>query len=161
MYLGLLRAGHEVRTYIDDPQWRCILRGFLRLTDDWRRELDWVRDGDGIIVFERADQGELQDLLRRDGFNVIGGSAFGDRLENDRLFGQSCMRQAGMKTAPVRAFTNFDAAIAFILDRRYRGIAAASQGVRCAGRSARLHPHGSPCRSRSRHWGLFQRRAVS
>jgi phosphoribosylamine--glycine ligase len=120
MYLGLLRAGHEVRTYIDDPQWRCILRGFLRLTDDWRRELDWVRDGDGIIVFERADQGELQDLLRRDGFNVIGGSAFGDRLENDRLFGQSCMRQAGMKTAPVHAFTNFDAAIAFILDRPRR-----------------------------------------
>lgn len=120
MYLALLRAGHDVRTYIEDPRWRGILRGFIHVTDDWKRELDWVRREDGIIVFERADQGALQDQLRRDGFNVIGGSAFGDRMENDRGFGQACMRQAGMKTAPTRHFTDFDAALTFIASRPRR-----------------------------------------
>src|ERR1700677_4100057 len=86
MYLSLLRAGHEVRTYIDDPKWRGILRGFIHVTGNWKSELDWVRQENGIVIFERADQGALQDQLRRDGFYVIGGSAFGDRLENDRSF---------------------------------------------------------------------------
>lgn len=120
MYLTLLRAGHEVRTYIEDPQWRGILRGFIHVIDDWKRELDWVRQEDGIIIFERADQGDLQDELRRDGFNVIGGSAFGDRMENDRSFGQACMRRAGMKTAPTHHFTDFDAALSFISSRPRR-----------------------------------------
>lgn len=120
MYIALSRAGHEVRTYIEDPQWRGILRGFIHVSDDWKRELDWLRAGNGIIIFERADQGELQDELRRGGYAVIGGSAFGDKLENDRAFGQACMRQAGMKTAPTRRFINFDAALAFIAARPRR-----------------------------------------
>jgi phosphoribosylamine--glycine ligase len=120
MYLALLRQGHEVRTYIEDPQWRGILKGFLHLTNDWKKELDWLRQDDGIILCERADQGEMQDQLRRDGFNVIGGSAFGDRMENDRAFGQACMRQAGMQTAPTHAFADFDAALAFIAARPRR-----------------------------------------
>ena len=74
----------------------------IQRTEDWRRELDWVRQGNGIILFEAADWGELQDSLRRDGFNVIGGSAVGDRMESDRDFGQQCMRDAGMATAPSR-----------------------------------------------------------
>src|SRR6185312_7681948 len=109
MYYALLRAGHEVRTYIEDPKWRGILRGFIHLTHDWKQELSWLGK-DGIIIFERADQGELQDELRRDGYLVIGGSAFGDRMENDRSFGQGCMRDAGMKTAPTHHFTDFDEA---------------------------------------------------
>jgi len=120
MYLALLRAGHEVRTYIEDPQWRGILRGFIHVTDNWKRELDWVRQEDGIIIFERADQGDIQDQLRRDGFQVIGGSAFGDRMENDRSFGQACMREAGMTTAPTHHFTDFDQALAFIIRRPRR-----------------------------------------
>lgn len=120
MYLGLLRAGHEVRTYIEKPDWRSILKGMIVLTDDWKKELDWVRQGDGIIIFERADSGDLQDELRRDGFRVIGGSAFGDRMENDRAFGQDCMRSAGMQTAPSHAFTDFKSALAFIARRPHR-----------------------------------------
>lgn len=118
MYLHLSRAGHEVKAYIDDPDWRGILRGLIQQTDDWKRELDWVRDG--IILFEAADSGELQDSLRRDGFHVIGGSAIGDRMESDRDFGQHCMRQAGMQTAASQDFTDFDAALDFIRRRPRR-----------------------------------------
>jgi phosphoribosylamine---glycine ligase len=120
MYLALLNAGHEVKTYIEDPQWRVILGGLINLTDSWERELDWIRQNDGIILFERTDFGELQDSLRRDGFRVIGGSAFGDRMEMDREFGQSCMRQAGMKTAPSQRFTNFQPALDYIARRPRR-----------------------------------------
>jgi len=121
MYLALLKAGHEVKTYIEDPQWRVILGGLINLTDSWERELDWIRENNGIILFERTDFGELQDSLRRDGFRVIGGSAFGDRMEMDREFGQSCMRQAGMKTAPSERFTDFQSALDYIgrRPRRY------------------------------------------
>lgn len=119
MYLALINAGHEVRSYIDDPRWRGILRGFIQVTDDWKSQLDWVGQ-DGIILFERADQGALQDELRRRGYRVIGGSALGDRLENDRGFGQARMRQAGMTTAPTHPFTDFDQALAFIAARPRR-----------------------------------------
>lgn len=120
MYLGLIRAGHEVKTYVESPEWRCILGGMIHIVEDWREELDWVRAEDGIIIFERADMGELQDQLRRDGFRVIGGSAFGDRMENDRAFGQACMRAAGMKTARSHGFTDFKTALAFIKAHPHR-----------------------------------------
>src|SRR6185437_8033770 len=117
MYLALSQAGHEVKAYIETPEWRGILGGLIQRTDDWRRELAWIREGDGIVIFEAADRGELQDSLRKDGFNVIGGSAVGDRMESDRDFGQNCMRSAGMTTAPSREFTDFRAALAFVAQR--------------------------------------------
>jgi phosphoribosylamine---glycine ligase len=120
MYLGLIRAGHDVKTYIESPEWRGILRGYIHVVDDWRAELDWIREQAGIILFERADMGPLQDQLRRDGFHVIGGSSFGDRLENDRGFGQNCMQAAGMTTAPSHAFTDFKRAVDFINARPRR-----------------------------------------
>src|ERR1700710_2462440 len=120
MYLALSQAGHAVKAYIETPQWHGILGGMIQRTGDWRRELDWVRQGNGIILFEAADWGELQDSLRRDGFNVIGGSAAGDRMESDRDFGQQCMRDAGMATAPSRVFTDFRSALAYIAGRPRR-----------------------------------------
>jgi phosphoribosylamine--glycine ligase len=122
MYLALSRQGHEVKAYIGKPEWRATLAGLIQRTDDWRQELDWIRDGDGILIFEAADCGELQDSLRRDGFHVIGGCAMGDRMENDRDFGQACMRQAGMQTAPSKDFTDFNAALKFIGQRPRRYI---------------------------------------
>ena len=120
MYLNLSEAGHEVKAYIGTPQWQGILAGLIQRTDDWKQELDWIREGDGIIIFEAADCGELQDALRKDGFSVIGGSAIGDRMESDRDFGQSCMRQAGMTTAATQNFTDFGQAIDFIQSRPRR-----------------------------------------
>jgi phosphoribosylamine--glycine ligase len=63
----------------------------------------------------------LQDELRRDGFQVIGGSRLGDRLENDRTFGQSAMSEMGLSIARTHAFSSYAEAIAFVRahPRRY------------------------------------------
>ena len=116
MYLRLQALGHEVRVHASDPDGSDVMRGMLRFTPDWQQELDWVRSAgkDGAVLFETASHGHVQDELRRDGFNVIGGSALGDRLENDREYGQSVLRDAGLRTAVTREFNSFDEAIEFV-----------------------------------------------
>jgi phosphoribosylamine--glycine ligase len=116
MYLRLKNAGHEVRVFIADEDSRDIMQGMLHFTSDWREDLDWVRQAgpDGIILFETASMGETQDELRRDGFNVVGGSGLGDRLEGEREFGQSILAEAGLSTAVSHAFERFDEAITFL-----------------------------------------------
>ncbi len=122
MYLRLQSAGHDVRVHAADDEAHDVMRGMLCFTDDWRKELDWIRaaGGEGAILFETASLGSVQDELRRDRFNVIGGSALGDRLENDREYGQSVLRGLGLRTARSREFTNFDDAIAFVEKTRGR-----------------------------------------
>lgn len=116
MYLRLQAAGHEVKIFAGDAEAHDVMRGMLTFTEDWRAELPWVRDGgdDGVILFETASLGAIQEELRGDGFNVIGGSALGDRLESDREYGQSVLRDHGMWTAASRDFTSFADAVAFV-----------------------------------------------
>ncbi len=118
LYLRLLAEGHEVKVYVSMPLCHGTLAGMIERTDDWRRELDWVRAAgdEGIIVFENveAQRGEIQDQLRRDGFNVIGGSAFGDRLENDRGYAQELLRDIGLSILPIKTFHDRAAAIAHV-----------------------------------------------
>src|SRR5471032_1061534 len=85
LYLRLLGSGHEVRAFAADPAYHEVMSGLVQQTADWREELPWLRAaGDnGLIVFETAGQGRLQDTLRASGYHVIGGSALGDRLEGD------------------------------------------------------------------------------
>ena len=104
MFLSLQRAGHEVRVFAADPPELRAFGGILETVADWRDHLDWARGG--IVVFEGTGHGGTQDDLRARGFAVIGGSAFGDRLEDDRDFGQAVLRQAGMAIADSRAFAS-------------------------------------------------------
>ncbi len=116
MHWCMAQAGHEVRVHVAQPEAKDIFSGLLMQTSHWRNELDWIREAadDGIVVFESADRGELQDQLRADGFNVIGGSAFGDRLENDRAFGQDFLRSVGLRTAATYQFDSYAAALCFL-----------------------------------------------
>jgi len=60
------------------------------------------------------DRGALQDTLRHDGFNVIGGSAYGDRLENDRGYAQRILDELGLPICRVWEFKDPLAADAFL-----------------------------------------------
>ena len=119
LYLRLSAEGHDVKVFIDAPLCRDILNGMVAKTDDWRSELQWVKaaDSEGIILFENVACGGLQDRLRRDGFNVIGGSAFGDRLEIDRAYAQGLLAEVGLSTAATRRFSSRQDGLRFLRER--------------------------------------------
>lgn len=121
MYHGLAAAGHQVRVFVGNPAARDVYGGMLDFTPDWQAELGWLREaGDqGVALFESASRGAAQDWLRGEGFQVIGGSALGDRLEAEREFGQQALRHFGLHTAATRTFAGYEDAIDFL--RRHGG----------------------------------------
>jgi phosphoribosylamine--glycine ligase len=118
LYLRLAAEGHDVRIAISEPEARGTLAGMIPQAEDWRSELDWIRAAgeDGVILFESVTEGfgALQDGLRRDGYRVIGGSAHGDRLENDRAYAQQLLGELGFPAGHVREFADSAAAEDFI-----------------------------------------------
>jgi phosphoribosylamine---glycine ligase len=118
LYLRLLREGHQVKVYISNPLCRDTLAGLVEHTDDWQAELSWTREAgiEGIILFENAGQqrGRLQDVLRTAGHHVIGGSAYGDRLENDRAFAQAVLAELDLPICPVHDFSSRQSGIDFL-----------------------------------------------
>ena len=56
MYSRLHHAGHEVRMYIGSEDARSIYEGIVPKSDDWEKDLPWVRAArsDGVVVFESA-----------------------------------------------------------------------------------------------------------
>jgi phosphoribosylamine--glycine ligase len=109
MYVRLTEQGHEVRIFVSEPGCHDVLAGMVPRTPDWKQELDWIRAAgeDGIIFFENVshNRGSLQESLRRDGYRVVGGSAYGDRLENDRAFAQKTLADLGF---PICRIDEFD-----------------------------------------------------
>src|SRR5688500_6084703 len=99
LYVRLIEDGHEVKVSIAEPLARGTLAGIVAQTEDWRAELDLIRDAgeDGVVLFENVaeSRGAVQDGLRAEGFQVIGGSAYGDRLETDRAYAQAVLAETG------------------------------------------------------------------
>ncbi len=133
LYLRLVAEGHEVKIYIAEPLCRGTLAGLVTQTTDWRAELDWIRAaGDrGIILFENTtkSRGELQDQLRRQGYWIIGGSGYGDRLENDRAFAQAILQKIGLSTCPIHRFSNRNAALEFLSEHPGRYVLKFDAGL--------------------------------
>ncbi len=113
LYMRLLGEGHEVKVTVSEPLAAGTMAGLVPRANDWQQELDWVRAAEcgGVILFEAVGFGELQDRLRAEGFNVIGGSSLGDRLENDRSFAFDFLARQGLSIARVGEFTSVAEAI--------------------------------------------------
>jgi phosphoribosylamine--glycine ligase len=145
MYLSLQAEGHEVRVAVSEPLAQGTLAGLCPRTPDWRAELDWVRAAgpDGLVLFESVSEGfgALQDALRADGFNVIGGSAYGDRLETDRFYAQQLLGELGFPLGHVWTFPDPQGAIDFIAARPGRYVLKYS-GADNAGNYVGLAPDG-------------------
>lgn len=114
LYMRLIAEGHEVRVSVSWPLAADTMAGLVPRVEDWRGELGWIREAgvDGVIVFEAVGFGELQDELRAEGYNVIGGSTLGDRLENDRAFAQRVLADIGLNVAGCAEFADADSALA-------------------------------------------------
>jgi phosphoribosylamine---glycine ligase len=119
LYMRLVADGHDVRVSVSEPLASGTMKGLVPRVEDWRSELDWVGKS-GLILFEAVGFGELQDDLRSKGFKVIGGSAFGDRLEDDRAYAQSLLESFGMKVALSVEFDVVDDAVEDLRQRPRR-----------------------------------------
>lgn len=122
MYSDLVARGHQVRVFVEDPDYQDVHRGLLHTTHDWQQDLQWIREAgdDGVIIFECADKGYVQDNLRKEGFRVIGGSHLGDQLETNREFGQQTFRSMGLQTASSHSFSSYANAIHFLQQQQGR-----------------------------------------
>lgn len=120
LYMRLLADGHEVKVFVGESLAQGTMSGLVEHTSSWESELDWIRGAgqDGIILFENVAKarGRLQDDLRKDGFHVIGGSAYGDRLENDRAFAQRILADVGLQTAKVLEFDDLASGQRFLAE---------------------------------------------
>ena len=104
------KEGNEIRMYVEDEESKDICDGFIEKVEKWEEHKDWA----DVIVFEDTGFGSMADALRKEGKLVVGGSAYTDKLEMDREFGQSEMKAAGLLVLPHWDFMDFDAAIGFI-----------------------------------------------
>jgi len=108
------QEGNEVKMYVSKEEYQDVGDGFIDKTDDWRAFVDWA----DVVVFDDVSSengfGKEADDLRAQGKLVVGGSAYTDRLEIDREFGQEEMKSVGMLTLPHWDFNNFGEAIEFL-----------------------------------------------
>lgn len=107
----VVREGHDVKFYIDNPEDQDIADGMVPKVRDWKAEVEWA----DVIVFDDVlGQGALAAELRKKGKLVIGGTPYTDRLEDDRSFGQSELKRHGVKILPYEEFDDFDKAIEYV-----------------------------------------------
>src|SRR3989344_8706958 len=84
---ALQEEGHEVKFYIKYSKFGDMARGIVPHVQNWKKHRDWA----DVIVFDDVEMASDIEWLRERGYLVVGGNRFGDRLENDRLFGQKIM----------------------------------------------------------------------
>ena len=102
------KEGNDVRLFIESESERSIADGFVPKVDDWESHVDWA----DVIVFDDVlGQGTKAKALRDAGKNVVGGTPYTDRLEDDRSFGQEELKRHGVSIIPFREFSDFDSAI--------------------------------------------------
>jgi phosphoribosylamine---glycine ligase len=106
----LKKEGHAVKFYTKSQSERDVGEGFFEKVDEWEPLKDWA----DVIVFDDIGFGETADKLRAEGKSVVGGSAYTDRLEDDREFGQEELKEMGVNTPSSWNFTSFDEAIEFV-----------------------------------------------
>jgi phosphoribosylamine---glycine ligase len=106
----LTKAGHSVKFFTKSQGEKDVGDGFVEKADAWEPLKDWAE----VIVFDDIGFGELAEKLRAEGKAVVGGSPYTDKLENDREFGQTELRNAGVNTLQSWNFTSFDEAVEFV-----------------------------------------------
>jgi len=107
---ALVREGHQVKIYVKAKHDADVYNGFLERVDAWEPYKDWA----DVIIFDDVGFGEIADKMRRQGRAIIGGSAYTDRLEIDREFGQAELKRHGVNTLPNWQFSDYDQGISFL-----------------------------------------------
>jgi phosphoribosylamine--glycine ligase len=110
----LAEEGHAVKLFEIEVKGKSkIRRPLIKFVANWENELDWVGKG-GLIVFDYTGMGKTQDELREKGYSVFGGCELGDKLENNRQYGQKIFSLLGMKTKQSIDFYGIEKIIEFL-----------------------------------------------
>ncbi|MEK7634875.1 MAG: phosphoribosylglycinamide synthetase C domain-containing protein [Patescibacteria group bacterium] len=109
----LKEEGHDVKLYIKDKGRRGNFDNMVEKINSWQKELKWVGK-EGLIIFDGCDSGLIQDKLRARGFSVVGSSALGNKLENDREYGNEILKKYKLSTVPQINFDSIDKTISFV-----------------------------------------------
>lgn len=109
----LLKEGHSIKLFVEHPDRKTCLQGFVEHVDTWETELSWVGEN-GLIVFDDVTSGDLPDKLRSEGYSVFGGNIHSNKLELDRELFQNVLANAGVKTLQSIDFETPDEAIGFV-----------------------------------------------
>lgn len=117
----LKNEGHDVKLFIKDKNRRQNFENIVDKIDSWRDKVDWVGK-DGLIIFDGCGFGSLQDNLRKKGYSVVGSSLLGNKLENNRQYGDEMFRKYGLSTVPVLDFKSIDEAISFVEKNRKKWV---------------------------------------
>ncbi|MFH1018224.1 MAG: phosphoribosylamine--glycine ligase [Pseudomonadota bacterium] len=106
----VVKEGSQARYYIQSKSEKNVGDGFVEKTEDLDGSAAWA----DVVVFDDLGFAALGDKFRKAGKPVVGGCAYGDRLELDRDFGQEEMKAAGLLTLQSSLFLTFDEAIAYV-----------------------------------------------
>lgn len=109
----LQREGHEIKLYIEDSECKHSLEGIIPKSNDWEEDLSWVGK-EGLIIFDDVGYGNIQDVLRKEGYRVVGGTEAGDRLELERGYFQYVLAEKDVQVAPSYDFLDAQGAIDFV-----------------------------------------------
>jgi phosphoribosylamine--glycine ligase len=119
--LQLLHEGNGVRYYCQDRREIDVADGLIEKVSSWQPSVSWA---DIIFVDDVSQEikgsgkylgGKIAEMLRkRTKKTVFGGTEFGDRLENDRIFAQDVFEKAGLDIVPMTEFHDFKKAIKFV-----------------------------------------------
>ncbi len=108
---SVVKEGHNVKYFIENPEYKEVANGFVPKTDDWEKEVAWA----DVIVFDDVlGMGAKAKKLRDEGKLVVGGTPYTDKLEDDRGFGQEELKKHDIPILPYKIFTSFDKAISFV-----------------------------------------------
>jgi len=107
----LKKEGHDVKMFCHSQGEKDVGLGFFEKVNEWEPLKDWA----DLIIFDDIGFGSKAEQLRNEGRLVVGGSAYTDKLELDREFGQAELNLSGVDTLPSWNFTSFDEAIAFVM----------------------------------------------
>jgi len=105
------KEGHDVLMSIDNKAEGDVADGFVKKVDKWKDHVEW---SDVVVFDDVLGCGEKANKLRKAGKAVIGGTAYSDRLEDDRAFGQDELKRHGISILPYELFTDFDKAIDYV-----------------------------------------------
>lgn len=103
---------HEVKYAITDDEFsQDVADGFVPKVDDWEAEIDWA----DIVVFDDGfGLGTHAERLREQGVPVVGGTAFTDRLEEQRGLGHDTMAELGMNVIDSAIFDDLTDGIEYV-----------------------------------------------